>query len=1032
MSVKELYNFSESRFLTLSHELRVYIFGADVTPWLRGDLSVTYGSRDSFNTVAFELANPKKIWQLTKDNLAKKWRRSGDEYSEQGKLSVFRIKNDSKLNPAFTVSTIGQDYSGSFKGEAPKISSVGLPKDRLRVPSENSERPYRLAVNDCIFSKHDPIRIFMKNPYRIEETKKGKPPPGEWMEVFCGFVQEHPITTNHLTGESTLRINGYCIKQMLNRMRVRVNPFQGTDIDKQPQFSKGFYADFVHPSTSNHPYAISTLENTIKELILGSSTLKAGQKLKKDEANGKTALGDFRMGNTICYDPKAPGNTLENWHLMTMFGVNKVAFPTGPGNDLWLTTEEMSKVGESTVISEDYYAPPPSGRYLHLLLPIGGTGAAKLVQSTIDQATNTKVEWTSKWDIIREFAGHLDFQVLTSPSGDILVEFPMYGFTPHLFSPISDEKVKKAEKEAEVKCPTFDADDPNCSWDDLRAGSSRAARSVSEQLGDESLSEEDRKQEKLEQEEAKKQAAKEQKVLEEKNAQLAEVDTNASPVGMARIFTFDHHQLEETLSDETGEDIDTILQVDGGMALTESNLETPTTNTQPRAWVYSPVLVGRYGVTSGQFSVPFAGQKSSDQDSNNTLGKRLSRLALIEYMKRLADIATWDGSVVYRPFLFPNRPMWLKKSARMGLTTSVTNRWTIGKGASTNIGLHMLMAERYDPDTGKSSYRLPTGSVNMPIDYAKIWNSSEDDIETGTSDSGVVVNLGDGTDNRSDAKPGSSGASERAQPTPSSASSGVMKSLDMGKQGFIYPPFAEAMKKAIADAAKKGMAVSITSGYRSPAQQMRMKTDPANNGVARRQDDPTKFVTVGEPWKSGHQYGLSLDVSVSGRRFADFSTICQRYNILWYGLARPGDDDVHFDWISKFQGKGSKLKAIMAEKKITLEDTNNLGRKHLDIVWGILDGNKPKKTQSELEKVGDVLDQWGEDSDVFQFFWDPAALGKKHAIQDRVEAATSRVKQDNEEKKEKRKQEYKDSYEEANAEACSENILVSPGIKDDA
>lgn len=91
-SIRNLYNFREQRFSTASHALRVYIYGADVTAWLKGDLSVTYGNRDSYNTASFELANPRKVFQLTRDNLAGTWNQkitANHEYSEKPKYDIF-------------------------------------------------------------------------------------------------------------------------------------------------------------------------------------------------------------------------------------------------------------------------------------------------------------------------------------------------------------------------------------------------------------------------------------------------------------------------------------------------------------------------------------------------------------------------------------------------------------------------------------------------------------------------------------------------------------------------------------------------------------------------------------------------------------------------------------------------------------------------------------------------------------------------------------------------------------------------------
>ena len=67
-NVLNLYNFSESRFTALSHELRVYIFGADVTPWLTSQVSLQRADRDGISSLSFSLSNAYRAFEITGDN----------------------------------------------------------------------------------------------------------------------------------------------------------------------------------------------------------------------------------------------------------------------------------------------------------------------------------------------------------------------------------------------------------------------------------------------------------------------------------------------------------------------------------------------------------------------------------------------------------------------------------------------------------------------------------------------------------------------------------------------------------------------------------------------------------------------------------------------------------------------------------------------------------------------------------------------------------------------------------------------------
>jgi hypothetical protein len=830
-----LYTFKESRFQSLSHELRVYIYGADVTPWLKGDLSVTYGNRDSFNNVSFELANPRKLWQLSKDNLKGNWRNDIGEYSEIEKLGVFRWKNSPTVNPYFNLS-ISTTTLGNKTTDSGPTNATNPGPTYLKPAEDDVEYRYRLAVNDCIFTRGDPMRIFMRNPYSSPTSDN----EGQWVEIFCGFLNDHPITTNYLTGESTLRATGYCIRHLLTKMRVRTAVTVATN-DPTPLFNNGFFQDFIASSKATHPFPVTTLENTIKSLILGTETPVPGEVLIGQ------GIGSFKLGNIVCYNPGEPGQTLEQWHLMTIFGVNKVAYPTGGNDDLWLTSKEMDAIGRSTLYLPEITALGPTGRYLHFLLPWEGTGAGALVQATVSQTT-TQIEWTTRWEIIRDFASKLDFQVTTSPSGDILVEFPLYGFTPQLYSVKGGPALPALPLAAAAQT----------------AAEFAAANAANAQIASDQVNE--------------------------------SIDRGDIPNGIGSLFTFNLHQIEETLNDEA-EDFPTILQVDGGLSLAQENIQTTPGFDNLRAYVFSPVLVARFGVITEQMNLPYAGQRGKDagttKDAPSPVATRMAKLALIEYMKRLADSATWDGSLVFRPFLFPNRPLWLMRSSRIGLITSVTNRWSIGKSASTNVALHMLMAERYYTDERKikTAYRLPTGAANTPISYADIWQDSTSENTYGEGNSGVRVTVGTkpppaGTP--ANGSPGSTGSGTHAPDKPSSGP--VVEVNDPN----LYPPFKEAFNLALKTAANQGLSISITSTYRDPEHQADLKRDPEGHHVARKRNG--QYVQIAEPWSSAHQYGMAIDISIAGDKRSDyqtFSNICGP-NILW-GQVYNGDY-VHYEW----------------------------------------------------------------------------------------------------------------------------------------
>lgn len=842
--MSDIYGFKERRFCAFRHRIKVFIFGVDVSPWLRGTVNIVYGNRDSFNTANLEISNPHRIWQLTKQNLddpnKNGFRLGSGEYSEFAKRRVFALKN--QINQEYSLKTTLASF-GNIRTAPTSINSSG--NIEFKPPAEDAELKYRFSINDCIFNKHDPIRIFVQNPFSAASD--------EWLEVFCGFVQDHPITTDYFNGNSFVRISAYCIRHMMTKMRVQANALQSQNTG-DIFFNAGFFADFKKPTQLSQPFANASLQTAIKELILGNSIGDGFDKsapdssaTKDNQAVKQRGVGEFALGNVVCYDPKKPGNALERWHLMTVFGCNKVPFPeeNTQKNNLWLSTKQVNALGENTIWHPSKKYRGPDARYLHMLLPIDGTGPSALITSTVAVSISS-AEFTTRWEIIKNLADKLDFQVMTSPSGDILVEFPMYGFSPSAFSPIGANQ---------------------------------------------------------------------------------DYDSPKAKVGLANIFSFRHHQKEETLNDE-GEDFPTVLMVSGGMANEHNNVKDSDAVPTARSFIYSPALASRYGVIVEQVDYPFAGQTAGDL--SGSLVSRLSRLGMIEYTKRLANSSTWEGSLAYRPFLFPNRPVHLKRSNRIGNITSVSYSWNLGKDAGVSLSLNNLMAERYNPETKKSTFRLLTGALNTPISYAKLWGT-EGDKETGEAaaepNSGVFsdatnnVGTTEGTDPGSPETPQSPGQVREKISNPS-----VVTGLDK-----LYPKFRSLVVQLIEGCAAEGIKISVRESYRSPERQQAIFNVAKGTG------------TNAEAFQSWHQYGLAVDVApvvdksagISNDReaFARINDVNVRLglNMRWGGNFRSFYDGWHFEkpvsWINLKTAMG------IAQKYGTATYLQEVW-KHLDMTLG--------------------------------------------------------------------------------------------------
>ena len=390
------------------------------------------------------------------------------------------------------------------------------------------------------------------------------------------------------------------------------------------------------------------------------------------------------------------------------------------------------------------------------------------------------------------------------------------------------------------------------------------------------------------------------------------ISKGENPTGVGNLFVFEQHQLEDTVNDEA-DDFPTIIQVDGGMAtqVTEVHGGTETGQDHMRAYVYSPVLVNRYGIITEQQSIPYAGQNDTDYSVtggdpfNSVMGQRLAKLALLEYMKRLADSSTWDGTVGFRPFLFPNRPLWMKRSSRIGNLTTVTNRWSIGKSGGTNLSMNMLMSERSD-GKGSIDYRLPTGASNTPISYADVWSS---DVK-GFKSSGVRAEVGTANQPPADQPANGSAGSVGSTTQPIQPPTKVQ----FDDEQYMYKPFTEIIKKAL-DAAKGVLpAIAITSTYRSPQYQADMKRRQLSG------DPQFQKFAVGCAWRSMHQYGCAIDIWISGNKYSDyqnFYAICDQVSdgrIYWGDAYKRngGGDYIHYEYKPKNLARiGSHAKDVV-------------------------------------------------------------------------------------------------------------------------
>lgn len=329
--------------------------------------------------------------------------------------------------------------------------------------------PYDLNIDTPIIEKHDPIRIFIKDPSRpfltnTLETTEDK----YWIPLFTGFIDSVTEHNDYITGDKFLSVSCYDIRGIMQRMRVMTNPriSRGTDnareraeAAKKLSVNTGYFTDFFaqsglggEKSTKYLHYKfdqvclefltgrwnkydnfadkyvgklVSTQSNEILEdteyLKKINEAVTRGGKKTEPSLNG---VGTFLPGAIIeCprYDkePDKCQQIMELWYDILMFGIKATYF----------TKDEMEYVGNNTL---PYGLFDPYNCFVHMITPPGGTEAKNLFDSQLEDL-QTGFEYQNRFEFFTQLVERLDYQWFTNSMGDIVIEFPMYDFEPSIF-----------------------------------------------------------------------------------------------------------------------------------------------------------------------------------------------------------------------------------------------------------------------------------------------------------------------------------------------------------------------------------------------------------------------------------------------------------------------------------------------------------------------------------------------------------------------------------------------------------------------
>ena len=432
---KTKFKFVEQSNQTYYHDVRVFIMGTDVSPWLMSDVSISYSKNGGMNSASFSLSNQYNAFVLTTDNLTGNggkgtWRlhnpySPSGQYSEQAKHSIWTLKNSDDHNVRHRVNSFGP-----IKGSGHSKASV-LKTGRSESEAQASvTHKYPFSPGSLVIHKFDHVRIFAKNPLTLAD---------EWMCVFSGFVDLKPFNEDLVYGMSSIKVSCQDIRYAMQRMRTQANPAASIGNENALQFANGapvenkpdagYFNDLVGPNAmTSHVLGGVTFLGSITFLLLGETPIRgasasAGNISGTESAtNVKKALnqvGELEMGESITFDPAsgAREQILEEWNDLVMF------------REFGMMTETaMIQVGQETHEWGEYSIWKAK---VHILRPVDGLPVSNLVEASITAGRiGDKIQWASRLELLLDICENIDYVFYVSPWGDVVFEFPMWDFSP--------------------------------------------------------------------------------------------------------------------------------------------------------------------------------------------------------------------------------------------------------------------------------------------------------------------------------------------------------------------------------------------------------------------------------------------------------------------------------------------------------------------------------------------------------------------------------------------------------------------------
>jgi len=691
---KTPFNFREERNQVYYHDFKIYIQGADITPWITSAVNLTKVDREGISSLTFSLSNAMRAFEITEENLnvgknkantdpktgenkvkneatgrttTSNFRMNdpygaGGAYSELAKATIYKNKKESNTNWQHKVAK----YGTSFQNKKPNAPIVNADPFNAANTTEATTDRYLFSVGSLVFHKFDPIRMFVLNPLAGPAgTKKT-----EWTCEFTGYVDTKPFSQSYINGSSVINITCQDIRSQMAVMRTNTNPniqygnektlfFGANRTNVEGSENVGFLSDFVQsgtPASRGHALYGKTFLDSIKYLIFG---------IKKNNAF-VGGIGKVSLGVVLRYDPEASEplkkTTLEKWNNIINFGsypLPKVA-DNAPEQPEGATTNAKG-------------GPPDTTPDVELVRQGEDAKSGKL--GTIVERFLTLGEMTLMGQGTKD-GGQFSPDVAR-----------VHFLLPPDLGPVSN-LIAAATVDARVTA--------RVEWASRLELIVQLVKSIDYQFYISGMGD---------------------LIFEFPMYDFMPADYNTI---YNKVQTFHGHVMSDAINDEGGTPV-SAMEVTSRLLPDEIASDhpssagvAPTQGWELRATAFSNVLASRIGVHVETHSLP-----------GITNHHRLAQYALLEFNKRLANFNKFDMMVSYRPFVGLNRPVYHVVKKRIAICDSITYSWKIRQDVSLEMSLSYV--RRLEGE----NFRFITGGEKMPISYSTVFDKTADGTSSG-------------------------------------------------------------------------------------------------------------------------------------------------------------------------------------------------------------------------------------------------------------------------------------------------------------